>query len=63
MPAHYVINVENRIVLTTFSGVLTLKDAAEQGTRLQHDPIFDSGFSELIDLNGVSEVALGYSEI
>ena len=62
MPAHYVIDAENRIVLTIFRGVLTLREAAEQSAKLSADPGFDPDFSELVDFNGVSEVQMGYAD-
>jgi hypothetical protein len=30
MPAHYVLDIENRIVLTIFKGVVTRREAAEE---------------------------------
>lgn len=62
MPAHYVIDLENHIVLTIFRGVLTLTEAAELSARLDADPAFAPDFSELIDFGCVSEVQMGYSE-
>jgi len=62
MPAHYVIDTENRTVLTVFKGVVTLREAAEQSAKLRDDPAFYPDFSELIDFNAVSEVQMGYAD-
>ncbi len=58
MPAHSVIDIDNRIVLSVFSGVLTLRDVTDQVATLRDDPAFDPGFSELVDLSMVSEVRM-----
>jgi hypothetical protein len=51
MPAHYVLDIEKRIVLTVFRGVLTLLEAVEQRDRLHDDTAFDPDFSEIVDFN------------
>jgi hypothetical protein len=62
MPAHYVIDSANRIVLSIFRGVLTLRDITEQRDRLQNDHAFDPELSELIDFDSVSEVQMDYAD-
>jgi hypothetical protein len=61
MPAHYVIDLENRIVLTIFRGILTLEDVMKQRERLNHDPAFNPEFSEVVDFNAVSEFEMDYA--
>jgi len=58
MPASYVIHKEQRLVIITLSGCVTLDDIQtliEQGTK---DPDFDPRFNELVDLRTVTEFAL-----
>jgi hypothetical protein len=62
MPAHYIIDAENRVVLTIFRGVLTVREAVEQRDRLHNDPAFNPDFCELIDFNAVSETEMGRSD-
>ena len=62
MSVHYVLDIENRVVLTIFKGVVTLRDAVEECTRLQQDPAFDPGFSELVDFSAASDVQMRYTD-
>jgi hypothetical protein len=43
-------------------GIVTRREAAEKSDRLRSDPSFDPQFSELIDLNGVSEIQMNYAD-
>lgn len=62
MPAQYRIDVGRRLVLTTFTGILTLEEMTEHIAQLRRDPDFQAVFSELVDLTKASEVQLGYSD-
>jgi hypothetical protein len=62
MPAHYIIDVENRVVLTIFRGILTVRQAVEQRDRLHNDPAFNPDFCELIDFTAVSETEMSRSD-
>lgn len=62
MPVNYVMDMKNRIVRTTFVGVVTSDEVAEHATLLRNDPAFKSDFSELVNLSAALEIQLGYSE-
>lgn len=62
MPADYAIDVEQRLVLTTFTGAVTLDDVMGLIARLRSDSRFEPTFSELVDLSGASAVHLGHAE-
>jgi hypothetical protein len=63
MPAHHVIDMTNRVVLTVFTGALTLRDVATNSEILNNDTSFDPGFSELIDFSAVSEIKMDINEL
>ncbi len=58
MPASYEIDQHQRLVITTASGVLTLADALAHQEQLTEDKNFDPEFSQLIDLSGITELAI-----
>jgi len=62
MPTRYVIDVEERLVSTTFSGILTLDDVVRHIASLRNDPKFDTGFYEIVDLSDALDVRLGYED-
>lgn len=62
MPAHYIIDIENCVVLTIFRGILTMEEAVEQRDRLHDDPAFNPDFFELVDFNAVSQTEMSYSD-
>ena len=62
MPARHVVHVDERLVYTTFSGVVTLDDMVQFIASLRADPNFDPEFSEIVDLSNTSDVRLGYEE-
>lgn len=62
MPARHVVELEGRLVYTTFSGIVTLDDVVRLIASLRADPQFDSEFSEIVDLSNASDVRLGYDE-
>ncbi len=56
MPAFYKIDKENRLVMTTGSGILTLSDALAHQEKLQHDPDFDPAYAQLLDFSHVTKI-------
>jgi hypothetical protein len=58
VPAFYEIDKHQRLVITTASGVLTLADALAHQEKLSEDKDFDPEFSQLVDLTGVTELAI-----
>jgi hypothetical protein len=63
MPAFYKIDKENRLVISTGTGVLTMADALEHQKRLLKDPDFERSFSQLLDFTQVTDVQLSAEEI
>jgi len=63
MPSSYKIDKENRLVISTGSGVLTLPDALAHQEQLLKDPDFDPSFSQLLDFTHVTDVELSSEEI
>ena len=53
---------EERLVSTTFSGILTLDDVVRHIASLRNDPKFDTGFYEIVDLSDALDVRLGYED-
>lgn len=62
MPTQYVIDVDRHLVLTSFSGILTLEEMLRHIGALRRDSGFKAEFSELVDLGSAAEVRLGYSD-
>lgn len=60
MPTQYVIDIANRIVRTTFSGVVTCHQVAAHARRLRDDPAFEQNFSELVMFGENSDIQLKY---
>jgi len=60
MPAQYVIDIDNHIVRTTFSGAVTCREVIDHATRLRDDPAFDPQFSELVTLGENPDIQLSY---
>lgn len=58
MPSDYTIDPNARLVRVTGTGALSDADLLEQRVRLRDDPLFDAGYSFLVDLRGVTEVLL-----
>ncbi len=63
MPAHYAIDAGNRIVRTTFTGVVTHSDPANNNLKLSRDPAFDPTFSELVEFNDVSDIQVNSTDL
>ena len=62
MPTRYVIDVAERLVSTTFSGIVSLEDVVQHIASLRSDPKFEAGFSEIVDLSDALDVRLGYED-
>ena len=56
MPAFYKIDRENRLVMSSASGAVTIADALAHDEKLVHDPDFDPSFSQLLDLSHISKI-------
>ena len=56
MPTFYKIDRQRRLVMTTYSGVLTAADALGHQAKLLKDPDFDPTFSQLFDVTHVTDV-------
>lgn len=63
MPAYYKIDKERRLVLSTFSGVVTMADGLGHQDKLLQDPDFDPSFSQLIDYRHVTKIKLGPEDL
>ncbi len=63
MPSFYKIDRERRVVMTTFSGVLTFVDAMGHQEKLRNDPEFDASYSQLFDVTHVTEVQLSADDV
>jgi len=62
MPVQYEIDVQNRIVRTTFQGVITYRDIADLAGRLLADRTFNSEFSELGTFQDGTDLRLQLSD-
>ena len=61
MPTDFVIDVENRVILTRLEGRITTQDMVQHIERLEASADFDPDFSELVDLTAATETAIGAS--
>ena len=55
MPTFYKIDKHRKLVMTTYSGVLTITDALGHQAKLLKDPDFDPSFSQLFDVTHVTD--------
>ena len=62
MPAHYVIDTERRLVLTSGNGVLTFEEIKSHQDRLMADPHLDPTFNQLIDVTAVTKLDISVEE-
>jgi len=62
MPVHYVINKEQRLVLTVGEGILTFTEVERHQDQLLADPNRDPKFNQLIDMTNAKEVSLSVAE-
>jgi hypothetical protein len=58
MAVQYEVDSANRIVKTTFTGIVEHQDPTAYAIRLRTDPAFDPGFSEVISFESWSELRL-----
>src|SRR5437588_855142 len=56
MPAHVKIDVKNRIVYSSFYGMLSDTDLLAHRDVLKNHPDFNSKFSEIVDFSEVTEL-------
>jgi len=62
MPAHYIIDKERRLILTTGEGVLTFPEIKSHQNRLIADPDFDPTFNQFIDVTTVEKLDLSFEQ-
>ena len=62
MPIRYVIDKEQRIVISTASGVLTFAETKAHQDQLKNDPDFIPEFNQLIDMTAVTDIAMSTEE-
>lgn len=58
MPASYVIDLRNGVVLSTAHGVLTDAEMLQHQTRLRSDPLFRPDLDQIFDFTNVDEADL-----
>jgi len=63
MPAHYKIDKERRLVMTTVFGVVTLADGLAHQEKLRKDPDFDPSFSQLMDFSHAAKIELTAEDV
>ncbi len=63
MPAFYKIDKGRRLVLSSATGVLTAEDMWTHQKQLASDKDFDSGFSQLLDFTGVTEIGFKVDDV
>ena len=63
MPVSYVIDKQNRLVVVTATGVMTLVDVLRFRREVVSDPDFDRSFSQLGDLSAATGIDLTEDEI
>jgi hypothetical protein len=63
MPAFYKIEKENRLVLSTASGVVTMAEVLAHQQKLSADPDFNATFSQLMDVSHITKIELTTEDI
>jgi hypothetical protein len=63
MPLSYEIDKQNKLLVCTASGFVTLNEVIVYRQQLLDDPGFDSTYSELVDLTGVTGTELTADQI
>jgi len=63
MPVQYELDIQNHMVRTTLSGLITHREVADHSARLHCDPDFDPGFCELVAFQGNADIQLGLPEL
>jgi len=60
MSTQYVIDIDNHVVRTTFSGRVTCRNIVEYASKLRGDPGFAPHFSELVMFGEDPDIQLSY---
>lgn len=63
MPAFYKIEKQNRLVLSTASGIVTMAEVRGHQQKLAIDPDFDPTFSQLMDVSHITKIELTTEDI
>ena len=63
MPTFYKLDKERKLVMSTYSGALTIADALGHQEKLPKDPDFDPSFSQLLDVTHVTDVQLTAEDV
>jgi hypothetical protein len=63
MPASYRIDKQKKLIISTAFGVLTLDDVLKHQQQLVRDTDFDPSFSQLVDFDEVTEVAVATDDV
>jgi hypothetical protein len=63
MPAFYKIDKENRLVMSTASGTLSLADGLAHQEKLQRDPDFDPSYAQLLDFSHVTKLEISSEDV
>ena len=63
MPSFYKIDKRRKLVMSSYSGVLTMADASGHQEKLRKDPDFDANFSQLFDVTHVTDVQLTAEDV
>jgi len=63
VPANYVIDPKQRLVLSSGEGTLTLEECLAHQRALRADPNFRPDFSQIMDLSAVDHIALTGADI
>lgn len=59
MPVSYLIDRNQRLVLSRLSGAVTETEVHEHNRRLRTDPDFNPSYRQLVDLTGLTEILVG----
>jgi len=63
MPAYFKIDKERRLVMSTWSDVVTRADAFAHQENLRKHPDFDRSFSQLVDLSHVTRIEFTHEDV
>jgi len=63
LPVSYLIDQNQRLVVSRLSGTVTQTEVFEHNRTLRADPDFNPGYRQLVDCTGVTEVLLSTTTI
>ena len=63
MPINYKYDLENKLLLTKISGVLTSAEVLSYFTRINQDKVAKFSVNEIVDLNQVDDFILKFSDL